>query len=72
MPTVTGTVDGPVAAGVPVAVNVTVCVPVEEKAPVTLKVTPFTAVVVIEYEPIVVTFAWMVAVLRVVVGVPTV
>jgi hypothetical protein len=47
-PAVTGTVNDPLAVGVPLAVSVTVCVPVVEKLPETLNVTPLTADVTME------------------------
>jgi hypothetical protein len=41
-------VNVPVFVGVPLADNITVCVPVEAKVPEALNVTPLTADVVIE------------------------
>ena len=48
VPTVTGIVNDPAAAGVPLALKTTTCRPVDEKFPDPLNVMPSTAFVAIE------------------------
>src|SRR5215510_6299998 len=70
-PTVTGTVNVPSAAGVPLAFSTMACAPGPEKVPEALKVTPLTVGVRIEYVPTLVTSTLTVAVFDEVVAMPT-